>query len=280
MDTVSPVFKMDDLIFDVNLYKHSASSTVKIHGHSYIEIMVCTGGECRHIVNGTESTLCCGELFLMHPGWSHKIIVPEFFEHVTLACTKEAPFLLAPELKANESFKKLFLPESADSALLSLSPAEYHVIYGFVSLMLDEFSSKTIGWQSIMRSNFSSFIVQLCRFKALQDDKAGNMSRLADILAYMEKNFRKPIKLKDLARKAGVSQCHLTRLFQKNYGDSPINYLIRMRIDYARKLLLLGGKDLSISEIAAEAGFNDSNYFDRQFKKISGMSPLQYRRHR
>lgn len=280
MDTVSPVFKMDDLIFDVNLYKHSSSSTVRKHGHSYIEIMVCTGGECRHIVNETESTLRCGDIFLMHPGWSHKIIIPEFFEHVTLACTKEAPLLLAPELKASESFKKLFCPESSDSASVSLSPAEYHVIYAFVSLMLDEFSAKTIGWQSIMRSSYSSFIVQLCRFKALHDDKTGNMSRLADLISYMEKNFRKPLKLSILARKAGVSQCHLTRLFQKNYGDSPINYLIRMRIDHARKVLLLGGKELNISEVAAESGFSDSNYFDRQFKKVTGLSPLQYRRHR
>jgi len=277
--TIDPAFKMDDILFDVNRYVETDSKVIAPHGHSYIEILIGLDGECQHTVNGAMSSFRCGDVFVMHPGWIHELTISSYFEHVTVACTRQAPGVIAPELKDHDNFKKLFDICHAIPTCLSLTHAEFHIINELTLAMLSEFATKRMGWQPLMRANFSAMIAQLCRVQVRQDVNAAIMTRLENTVAFMNANFRKEIKLSFLARKVGMSECHLTRLFHKAYGDSPINYLIKLRIEHARKLLLLTGRDLSITEVAWESGFRDSNYFVRQFKKNTGFSPFQYRRY-
>ncbi len=75
-----------------------------------------------------------------------------------------------------------------------------------------------------------------------------------------------------------MSKNHFLRVFRQCYGTSPINYLIRLRLEKSCELLEHSGKN--ITEIAFEAGFSDSNYYTRQFSKTYGMSPRAYRQQR
>ena len=68
----------------------------------------------------------------------------------------------------------------------------------------------------------------------------------------------------------------LLRHFKQINGSSPKEYLIGLRINYACELL--DSTQLSIGEIAFKSGFNDSNYFTRQFRRVTGRSPRDYRR--
>ena len=60
-------------------------------------------------------------------------------------------------------------------------------------------------------------------------------------------------------------------------GFSPTDYLIRSRIRRAEAILLGEGKTISITDVADRCGFNDSNYFSRQFRRVVGQSPRDYR---
>jgi AraC family L-rhamnose operon transcriptional activator RhaR/AraC family L-rhamnose operon regulatory protein RhaS len=66
------------------------------------------------------------------------------------------------------------------------------------------------------------------------------------------------------------------RLFNKLLHETPIKYLIRLRINHA--VILLKQGDLSISDVAYRSGFQDSNYFSLQFKKITGVAPARFRK--
>lgn len=68
---------------------------------------------------------------------------------------------------------------------------------------------------------------------------------------------------------------YLNHLFKKNYKISPIQYLIGVRIDRAKKLLCFADKP--IGEIAAEVGFSTPVYFSEMFRKYQGMSPREFR---
>lgn len=82
--------------------------------------------------------------------------------------------------------------------------------------------------------------------------------------------------LKSLAQFASMSVPHFERLFTARTGYSPIQYVIRRRISRSGNLLLQS-KNLSVKEISAEIGCEDEHYFSRIFKKVTGLSPLQYR---
>ena len=73
-----------------------------------------------------------------------------------------------------------------------------------------------------------------------------------------------------------MSRSALMRLFTHTVGVAPIQYQQQLRISEAMQLLQMTGK--SLGEIAFELGFSDSNYFGRQFKKITGSSPNEYRK--
>jgi transcriptional regulator GlxA family with amidase domain len=68
----------------------------------------------------------------------------------------------------------------------------------------------------------------------------------------------------------------LLRVFRQATGKSPIDYLIGLRIEAAKRLLRQS--DLGMTEIALEVGFGDSNYFARQFRVVAGRTPSEFRR--
>ncbi len=81
--------------------------------------------------------------------------------------------------------------------------------------------------------------------------------------------------LKKLSELVGYSSNHLSTLFKKKYGVTFQDYLIQVRIDKAKRLILT--TSLKNYEIAEQVGFSDVNYFGTRFKKIVGISPKQYK---
>ncbi|MBQ8793630.1 MAG: helix-turn-helix transcriptional regulator [Clostridia bacterium] len=73
-----------------------------------------------------------------------------------------------------------------------------------------------------------------------------------------------------------MSHAHLLRLFKKEYGITPIKYIINKRIELACELLKT--TDLSVSSVAFSCGFSDEIHFMKTFKKLIGKSALNYKR--
>ena len=95
------------------------------------------------------------------------------------------------------------------------------------------------------------------------------------ILRYLNDHFRENLSLNDLADAFHISISHIIHIFNPLFGLSPIQYLIRRRIGEAQMLLRRTGQ--SASEIAAQVGIFNRNYFYRTFKRLTGLSPSQYR---
>lgn len=105
--------------------------------------------------------------------------------------------------------------------------------------------------------------------------ESGSSASMAEVLKFIEENYSSPVKLPTLAEIAGVTEQHLCRLFKKNLGMRPMEYLAKLRIRHAKELLVYSEK--SIAEIAEETGFVDNSYFTVVFKKYEGMTPGEYR---
>jgi YesN/AraC family two-component response regulator len=92
---------------------------------------------------------------------------------------------------------------------------------------------------------------------------------------YIQQNYARSFSLEELSQTIGVSKSYLSRIFKLDMGISPWDYLNRLRIQKSKELLLL--TEESITEVAAEVGYEDVGYFGRVFREILGVSPRAYR---
>lgn len=99
--------------------------------------------------------------------------------------------------------------------------------------------------------------------------------RVKKALQYIEQNYDAAISIDDIAGSAGVSVSTCLRLFRTVLGTTPVQYLIRHRLERAaEKLKLTDGR--TISEIACSCGFSDASYFNRCFRREYGMTPSEF----
>ncbi len=93
---------------------------------------------------------------------------------------------------------------------------------------------------------------------------------------YIDEHFKEAITLEQLAAVAHLNKYYLSHAFQKEYGVSPIRYLMQRRIQESR--FLLARTDHSLSHIAQVLGFSSPSYFSQCFRRAEGVSPAAYRR--
>ncbi|MBQ7420512.1 MAG: helix-turn-helix transcriptional regulator [Prevotella sp.] len=99
--------------------------------------------------------------------------------------------------------------------------------------------------------------------------------RIHQAIAFIRANINNRIDIDQLADKACMSKGHFFRMFKEETGDTPTNYIIRRKMEKAE--LLLVTTDNPVKTIADSLGYEDYSYFNRIFKKSTGVTPQQYR---
>lgn len=92
---------------------------------------------------------------------------------------------------------------------------------------------------------------------------------------YIKENLAEPITLEAMAQEGSLSKYHFCREFKKSVGMTPMQFLARIRVKRSKDLLR---KSLPISTIAMKVGFNDLSAFNRQFRKLVGRTPTDFRK--
>jgi AraC-like DNA-binding protein len=92
---------------------------------------------------------------------------------------------------------------------------------------------------------------------------------------HIDRNYAEPLDLDGLARVAGVSKYHFARTFEATYGETPIRYLTRRRIERAQDLLRHA--NLTVTEVCMLVGFASLGSFSTRFTQLVGESPTAYR---
>lgn len=101
-------------------------------------------------------------------------------------------------------------------------------------------------------------------------------NRIAKTVLYICKHLNEAIELEKLAEISCLSKDHFIRLFKKELGTTPLQYINQKKIEKAQLLLIT--EELAVKEIAFQLAFEDYSYFNRLFKKITGVTPQEYRR--
>lgn len=118
---------------------------------------------------------------------------------------------------------------------------------------------------------------------ALSDDVFGTptgsdelRSAMRPVTAHIEANLDRDLPVAELARVAGMSRAHFSRLFASSEGMPPAEYVLARRLEAAARLLVQGAR-LPVKEIAILTGFRDPNYFAKAFRRQFGISPTEFR---
>jgi AraC-like DNA-binding protein len=99
--------------------------------------------------------------------------------------------------------------------------------------------------------------------------------RIQEIHEFLMKNYREEINLEQLAGLTNMAPGSICRYFKGQTGMTIFEYLLRIRVDFACKMLM--DPDLAITAVCLDSGFNNLSHFNRQFKKFTGTTPTLYR---
>ncbi len=151
---------------------------------------------------------------------------------------------------------------------------------GLVNQLLElirEYQQKRPGYELMVKAGLYRMLALLFQSYAVPiaaEIKNRPHNQLRPVIHYVEAYYDHKITLNQLADMANISPHHFCRLFKSMTGMSPIAYVNFLRINAAIPLLQQG--HLSVSEVAAAVGFNDSNYFSRLFKQYKKLPPTAF----
>jgi two-component system response regulator YesN len=112
---------------------------------------------------------------------------------------------------------------------------------------------------------------------AAENRNMKNAKVIHDAVEYITANYNKNLVLEEVAQVVYLSPYYLSHLFRSELGCTFVEYVTKIRIETAKKLMR--GSNNSLSEISEEIGYKDSGYFSKVFRKSEGMTPSQYRQH-
>ncbi|WP_181908970.1 AraC family transcriptional regulator [Paenibacillus sp. VMFN-D1] len=252
-----------------------------VHSHDFSELVVILQGSAVHIIEGREYPVTAGQVFLIHSGISHGYKNVDGIEYINVMFQPEQLLQLS-ELRLLPGFQALFYiepfyrKEMNFKGMLALNEAQLQEATRLLDLILTEYELQPQGYRLMIRSYFTALVGLLSRYYQIGSGADDNKAlRIGEAVTYIEEHFLQPITLQAMADKAYLSARQFQRVFTRNYHTTPMDYVIRKRLDYS--CTLLRHPNLSISQVALESGFRDQNYYARQFRKVYSCTPSEYR---
>jgi AraC-like DNA-binding protein len=252
------------------------------HVHDFHEIAIITRGVGHHHSEYGSWPVQVGDVVVIGGKHAHCYDDVHDLELVNVLFKRDPLIFKDEGLRALNGFHALFgaphlLPRSGLERHFRLGSKETDQVMGIVTSMEQELSDSRPGGIYLARAHFMILVGTISRLYSRQPGSDANtVLRLAKAINHMEAHYRDEVHLEDVARVAGMSARQLQRLFHLATGDTPLAYLRNLRLMRAAESLR--DPDNRVTDVAFASGFNDSNYFSRQFRSFFGTSPRQYRR--
>ncbi len=263
---------------------HSPATTAFAHMHSPIEFLYFTRGKFKVTINE--------ESFLLHEG--DLVLFPKYSLHSATALSDDGGsyyvFQIHPtiikdivEQEKEDSFQFFF---SVDNSLATLiwqkTVLEKNNFIPLIQDIIKEYNS--YDYFSTAAQKLSLFRLLIAIIRSPQTKTVGVFNKfktgtypvlyIHKALEYINANYSSDIKAEDLANSLNISYKYFLDCFSHIAGESFKTYLNKTRIKRAKSKLI--NSNTSISEVGSSVGYNSTSYFILEFKKQTGMTPLQY----
>ncbi len=266
------------------VFRTRADDRLEMHTHDFCELVVVLAGYGLHNINGKKYPIAAGDVFVILSGSEHTYENCKQLEIYNVLFDISKLNLPASDLYTLPAYHALFSLEPGIRGMsgsahhyLTLSETDLDEIGRILEQTAEELDGYQPGYQGMAVSLFFQTIVFLSRrYAGIATPESWQWLKLGAVMSHIEQRSSELLTLEQLARIAGASISTLHRIFRAALGVSPMEYVIRRRLE--RASALLRHTDLTITEIASQTGFTDSTFFSRQFRKRFGVTPREFRR--
>ena len=257
----------------------NAYEAKKPHTHEYFQIYYIAKGSITHFIENKSSKLWQSDMFIIPPGAMHYIsteqdtvfysfsFMPDFFDE-----TGQKNNLVSIFLRKLLTDKNILPKVSIDSK-------DIFYIESIMERMLNEFNDKSFGFSEIIHSYAVLLVAILARNyfekNTLPEYFDNSKQFVLHCIEFIENNFTQRITLDEICKRSAMSKNSFCSLFFKLTGHSFNNYLNICRIKKATEYIKDGYK---ITGIYGLCGYTDFTTFYRNFKKIMGVSPNEFKK--
>ena len=264
-----------DKLYSLHYFAYSKMFSFEGEAHNFWEIVYCDSGEADITDDNNNYILKQGHAFIHAPNSFHNVrpnrsntnVIVAGFNGRLQPLYKIAGTVL--EISQNERhFIKNMLSESR-----RVFSAPLNIVYQY---SLDLQKNAQISALQNIKNCLECLLLFLLEDKAQAAKPADETQNyiIKQMLNIMQKNIETKITIQSLAYKLGYSSTYLKKLFKDIMGKSIIQYFIRLKIEKAKSYMSEG--IYSISEISEMLGYDTLQYFSKQFKDITNMSPSAY----
>lgn len=252
----------------------------------FTRIYLVTGGRAKLKLENGIYDLTPGNLYIIPSFTLHSDICDGLFEHYYIHIYENGDS--DSQILENLDFP-LEVPAEAIDSMLFKRLCEVNPMMRLPHSNPESYDNAQSLNQNIIRNrlceNYSQtesegIVLQLLsRFlRSAKPKEQASDDRIRKVLLHISRNINKQIDIEELSEIACMSKDHFIRIFKKEIGQTPLNYITRRKLDKAE--LLLTTTDNPIKEIAYEVGYEDNSYFNRLFKSRIGVTPQRYRESR
>ncbi|MBQ7333228.1 MAG: helix-turn-helix domain-containing protein [Clostridia bacterium] len=258
----------------------TARGETEKHTHDFDEIVIIASGSGRQHVNNETYSAEEGDVFVIKGEALHYY---ENVENMYVYNIGYKPWVLkdfSPTLLKSSGYNSLFIfePEYRRkkhfSEKMHIEAEELKELIAMLEKLKAEL--KIPCNELSVTGLFMQITGYICRFSAPRSNSVSEKNTGKKVIDYIEENLAEPISLSELAEFSGMSKNGIVAMFSRLYGITPLRYINNARLYKAE--FLLKNTDKSITELALECGFGDSNYFARVFKAYRGKTPREYRK--
>ena len=273
-----------------HIYKINRSEAAELpHDHDFFQVCFVSKGAIIHKSDDREAILIKGDAFIIPPDFLHCLISKSSnSEFYSLSFTEKLfrPDFSSPGADAFKSILRQRIHEANYSDIrlkTALDEATQFNLTNLMDCLLWEFSSNVSKNLSMAENLISAVLMILARAyysvpavrQELHNIKDDCYESIMSCREYIDKNYREDLSLSRLAKQFALSRSVLCMLFPKIVGRTLKRYLSEKRIEQAISLSKV--ENLSFQEISSMVGYEDYSTFFRNFQKIAGISPIQYR---
>ena len=248
-----------------------------LHFHNLLEIGYCYYGQGELVIDddsyrfGTEMISCIPENVL-HTTNSDAGI-PAYWEYLYI----DAAETLKHYQRSSQEIRDILAAVNARAFFVNAQEAP--MIATLIRAILEETKQEKEYHQECIRGMVYALLFEIARFNGKRASRTigGNGSLAFEkAIEYVEKNYANNFKIVDLAKECHMSETHFRRIFQEKMNMTPIEYVNFVRIRKACELI--DKTDISMEDVALKVGFITPSTFNRNFRRIVGTSPYQWKK--
>lgn len=250
------------------------------HAHNdFTELTYILSGKSKYRINDIYYEVKAGDMIVCNPGVHHQNVLIDGEEPAVEFCTGFTDFHFKD---MNENTIELGEKGHVVRFNASIKREISRLCYD----MLAENEDNQIGKYFMLKAQLIQMLMLLMREliespkviqKSYNFETYSKSYAVKRIINYLMENYEQKISLDQIAHNMYLSPVYISKIFKEETGESPINYLIKIRLEKAKEILE-ERREGSIKSIANEIGYDDVYHFSKLFKKYFGMSPQHYRK--